>query len=155
MSTKNFVHCFVWNINILRNLWKTIIIINFFFLGGWFRDFAIGLRAKLPLVIIHCSPSIYLFKWFYRGLKLFSDVWNENAALFKGLMKINLNPPILYYGFMQLGNKIVLKLGETISIQHGTFGSSVPDMEIQGLLSSVHCCLNLSQYQATSWSGAS
>ena len=30
---------------------------------------------------------------------LFSNVWRENAALFKRLMKIHSNPPILYYGF--------------------------------------------------------
>ena len=30
---------------------------------------------------------------------MFTDVWSENAALFKRLMKINSNPPILYYGF--------------------------------------------------------
>ena len=31
---------------------------------------------------------------------LFSDVWSEDAALFKRLMKIHSNPPILlYYGF--------------------------------------------------------
>ena len=29
---------------------------------------------------------------------LFSDVWNENAALFTRLKKFNSNPPILYYG---------------------------------------------------------
>ena len=28
-----------------------------------------------------------------------SDVWSENAALFKKLMEIHSNPPILYYGF--------------------------------------------------------
>ena len=31
---------------------------------------------------------------------LFSDVWSENAALFKRLMKIQSNPPMLYYGLM-------------------------------------------------------
>ena len=30
---------------------------------------------------------------------LLSDVWSENAALFKRLMEINSNPPILYFGF--------------------------------------------------------
>ena len=30
---------------------------------------------------------------------LFSDVWSENAALFKALVKIHSNPPMLYYGF--------------------------------------------------------
>ena len=43
-------------------------------------------------------PSICLLKW-SQGLRLFSDVWSENAALFKRLMKIHSNPPILYYGF--------------------------------------------------------
>ena len=32
-------------------------------------------------------------------MRLFSDVWSENAALFKRLMKNHSNPPILYYGF--------------------------------------------------------
>ena len=30
---------------------------------------------------------------------MFSDVWSENAALFKRLMDIYSPPPILYYGF--------------------------------------------------------
>ena len=29
---------------------------------------------------------------------MFSEVWNENSALFKRLMKIHSNPPLLYYG---------------------------------------------------------
>ena len=33
---------------------------------------------------------------------LFSDVWSEHAALFKRLMKIYSNPPILYYGSKQM-----------------------------------------------------
>ena len=33
------------------------------------------------------------------SLRLFYDVWSENAGLFKRLMKIHSNPPILYYGF--------------------------------------------------------
>ena len=32
------------------------------------------------------------------GLRLFSGVWSENAALFERFMKIHSNPPILYYG---------------------------------------------------------
>ena len=31
--------------------------------------------------------------------RLFSDVWSEIAALFKRLIKIHSNPPIVYYGF--------------------------------------------------------
>ena len=33
------------------------------------------------------------------GLRLFSDVWSENVALFNRLMKIHSNPPILYGWF--------------------------------------------------------
>ena len=32
-------------------------------------------------------------------MRLFSDVWSENAALFERLMAFHSNPPILYYGF--------------------------------------------------------
>ena len=32
-------------------------------------------------------------------MRLFYDVSSEHAALFKRLMKIHLNPPILYSGF--------------------------------------------------------
>ena len=32
--------------------------------------------------------------------RLFFDVWSENAALFKKLMKIHSNPPKLYYMYM-------------------------------------------------------
>ena len=32
-------------------------------------------------------------------MRLFSDVWSENDALFERLMEIHSNPPILYYGF--------------------------------------------------------
>ena len=35
-------------------------------------------------------------------MRLFSDVWSENAALFERLMEIHSNPPILYYGFNPL-----------------------------------------------------
>ena len=31
---------------------------------------------------------------------MFSDVWNENTALFERLMEIHSNPPILYYGLI-------------------------------------------------------
>ena len=31
------------------------------------------------------------------GKSLFSDVWSENAALFKRFLKIHANLPILYY----------------------------------------------------------
>ena len=33
---------------------------------------------------------------------LFSDVWSENAALFKRLMEIHSSPPILYFGFLDI-----------------------------------------------------
>ena len=51
------------------------------------------------LVVINCWPSICLLIWFKGGLRLFSDVWSENAALFKRFMKIHQNPRILYFGF--------------------------------------------------------
>ena len=51
------------------------------------KNFTIGLQTWLPLVIIHCSPSFCLLKWVWEGLRLFSDVWSENAALFKRLRK--------------------------------------------------------------------
>ena len=35
--------------------------------------------------ILHCLPSICLLKWW--GLRLFSDVWSENAALSKDSWK--------------------------------------------------------------------
>ena len=49
-------------------------------------------------------------------LRLFFDVWSENAALFERIMKIHSNPPILYYGFkdslvtLYLANKFVVAL---------------------------------------------
>ena len=43
------------------------------------------------------------FKVILRKLRLCSNVWNENAADFKRLMKIHLNPPVLYYGFKGMG----------------------------------------------------
>ena len=54
---------------------------------------------------IHVAPSSghslmnlnVHFKLTLRRFGLFSDVWSENAALFKRLMKIQSNPPILYY----------------------------------------------------------
>ena len=39
------------------------------------------------------------YKVILRRFEVVSDVWSENAALFKRLMKIHLNSPILYHGF--------------------------------------------------------
>ena len=48
----------------------------------------------------HISLNLnMLFKFILRSLRLFSDVWSENATLFERLMEIHSNPPILYYGF--------------------------------------------------------
>ena len=57
--------------------------------------------------IIYIAPSsghILLvlnlpFKLIQGGMRLFSDIWSENAALFERLLEIHSNPPILYYGF--------------------------------------------------------
>ena len=38
------------------------------------------------------------FKLFKGRLRLFSDVWSENATLFERLMGIHSNSQILYYG---------------------------------------------------------
>ena len=38
-------------------------------------------------MVNHCWTLICLLKLFLGGLRLFSDVWSENAALFKRLMK--------------------------------------------------------------------
>ena len=46
---------------------------------------------------VHCWTSIVPFKLILR--RLFPDVWSENAALLKRLLKSYSNPPILYYGF--------------------------------------------------------
>ena len=43
---------------------------------------------------IFCWTLICFFNWFYGGLRLFSDVWSGNAALFERLMEIHSNPPI-------------------------------------------------------------
>ena len=48
----------------------------------------ISLKINVPLKLILKG-----------GLRLFSDVWSENAALFERLMEIHSNPPILCYGF--------------------------------------------------------
>ena len=39
------------------------------------------------------------FKVILKRFEVVSDVWSENAALFKRWMKSHSNPPILYYGF--------------------------------------------------------
>ena len=55
---------------------------------------------ELPLVVAFCWTSICLLNWIYKGsLRLFSDVWGENADLFERLVEIHSNPPLLYYGF--------------------------------------------------------
>ena len=56
-----------------------------------------------PSSVIHCWTSMCLLNWFQGVMRLFSDVWSENAALFKRLMKLYSNPPIVYYGFDHIG----------------------------------------------------
>ena len=62
------------------------------------KNFTISPTSGHSLLL---QTSICLLKWFYGGggLRLFSDVRSETAALFKRLIKTHLNPPILYYGF--------------------------------------------------------
>ena len=43
---------------------------------------------------------------------MLSDVWSDNAPLFKRLMEIHSNPPILYYGFKAIVLKVLLDLNE-------------------------------------------
>ena len=46
-------------------------------------------------------------------MRLFSNVWSENTALFERLMEIHSNSPKLYYGFkfttQAIGNLICLR----------------------------------------------
>ena len=37
-------------------------------------------------------------------MRLFSNVWSENTALFERLMEIHSNSPKLYYGFKGVGD---------------------------------------------------
>ena len=39
------------------------------------------------------------FKLILGDVRLFSNVWSENTALFERLMEIHSNSPKLYYGF--------------------------------------------------------
>ena len=50
-------------------------------------------------MVNHCQTLICLLNGLLGGLRLFSGVRSENAALFERMMKIHSNPPILYYGF--------------------------------------------------------
>ena len=72
-------------INILRNLHtkkQTLLVC-------WDapENFNIGLCTWFPLVDVHCWTTMCILKWFHEGLRLLSDIWSENAALFKRLMK--------------------------------------------------------------------
>ena len=65
-----------------------------------------GMSPKiLPYRVMYIAPSSGLnmpFKLILRRfepLRLFSNVWSKNDALFERLMEIHSNPPILYYGF--------------------------------------------------------
>ena len=71
--------------------WKKCAI---FFIWGCLREFYHRFMYIAPSSDQTCYPSICLLKWLYLGgLRLFSDVWIANAALFKRLMKIHSNPP--------------------------------------------------------------
>ena len=61
--------------------------------------------SRTTFVKKECIKFEYVSKLVYcflGGLRLFSDVWSENAALFERLMEIYSNPPILYYGSAQI-----------------------------------------------------
>ena len=70
-----------------------------------------GCPQKFYNMFMYIAPSsgepwpnlVCLLNGFYGGLRLFSDVWSENAALFKRLIEIHSNPPILYNGFQIMG----------------------------------------------------
>ena len=49
-------------------------------------------------------------------MRLFSNVWSENTALFERLMEIHSNSPKLYYGFKWRVSKIVPQLRTAIPI---------------------------------------
>ena len=73
------------------------------------KMFTIELCTQLPLVATVCWILIFLLNRLYGGLRLFFDVWSENAALFERLMEIHTNPPILYYGFNPQIHASILK----------------------------------------------
>ena len=61
----------------------------------------------------HISLNLNMpFKWI-GGLRSFSDVWSENAALFERLMEIHSNPPKLYYGFKGIRSHLQIFLNIT------------------------------------------
>ena len=54
---------------------------------------------RIMYIALSCDHSLLtLILPFEAILRKFSGVWSENGALFKRLMKIHWNPPILYYG---------------------------------------------------------
>ena len=93
MNSRSLVNCFVWSHQYSEKSAKKQTFL------GCPENFTIGLCTKLPLVVVHCWTSVCILNWFWGGLRLFSDVWSENDALFKRLMKIHWNPPIQYFGF--------------------------------------------------------
>ena len=80
-------------------------------------------------------------------MRLFSDVWSENAALSKRLMKIHSNPPILNYGF----NACYVLISLPLSLFHSRCWNSDPKIrptmhEVVSIMSNlmqvcVHCLL--------------
>ena len=50
-------------------------------------------------MVNHCQTLICHLNGFLGGLRLFSVIWSENAALFQRLMKLHSNPPTLCYDF--------------------------------------------------------
>ena len=58
-------------------------------------------------MVVHCWTLIFLLNWFWGSLRLFFDVWSENAALFEILMEFCSNLPILHYGFTSLVMMII------------------------------------------------
>ena len=49
----------------------------------------VGLRTKLPLLVVYCWTFVCLLNWFLGGLRLLYDVWSERGCTFCFIMKIH------------------------------------------------------------------
>ena len=104
ISLMGLVYRVVWD---LKALWFLLLSETINFLRKLHKANISGCPRKFYHRVMYIAPSsghISLncnmpFKLIQGGLRLFSDVWSENAALFERLMEIHSNPPILYYGF--------------------------------------------------------
>ena len=100
--------------NFRFTLFLCILTALFFFkpmhsLGNWWKKksligFVYSILWVLKALWIVLSETINILRnlhttKIFGGLRLFSDVWSENAALLERLMEIHSNPPITYNGF--------------------------------------------------------